>query len=237
MRKNALILAPHPDDESITGLLPLRLQEECGFRIIVVPVTWGSRKERQSARKKEFKAACAKLGFQPHPLNSSLESRDCIRELKEVLDALSPSVIFMPHAKDAHPTHQRAHRLGMAAMDAAKQKVFSVVETEYWHPLIRPNLMVSATEENLTTLCRALLCHVGEVARNDYAARLPAWMIDNVRRGTELITGVGASAPDMAYATLYRARKRVGGAWRPAFRGGRLIESSQELGMLAVHWI
>jgi len=236
MRKNALILAPHPDDESITGLLPLRLQEECGFRIWVVPVTWGSRVERQSARKKEFKAACAELGFQTRPLRARLGSRDCIHELRDILDTLLPSVVFMPHARDGHSTHRATHRFGVAAMDATKKKIFHVVETEYWHPLVRPNLMVAASGGQLGRLCRALACHVGELERNDYAARLPAWMIDNVRRGTELMGGPEIQAPSIPYATLYRGRQRSAGRWRPEFQGGRIVESSEELGALAQHW-
>ena len=97
-------------------------------------------------------------------------------------------------------------------------------------------LMVAASAAQLKTLRRALACHKGEVARNDYAARLPAWMIDNVRRGTELVGGAGAAAPAIAYATLYRARKRSGGKWAPEFRGGRIVESSEDLGALAARW-
>ena len=51
MKKRVLVLAPHPDDESITGLLPLRLREECAFEIWVLPVTLGSRPERRAERK------------------------------------------------------------------------------------------------------------------------------------------------------------------------------------------
>jgi LmbE family N-acetylglucosaminyl deacetylase len=64
MKATALVLAPHPDDESITGLLALRLQVECGFRIVVVPATLGSRRDRRAARRPELRAACAYQGFQ-----------------------------------------------------------------------------------------------------------------------------------------------------------------------------
>ena len=50
MEKRVLILAPHPDDECITGLLPLRLRRECGFEVWAAPVTLGSRRERRAAR-------------------------------------------------------------------------------------------------------------------------------------------------------------------------------------------
>ena len=231
MRKCALIVAPHPDDESIIGLLPLRLQDECGFRVWVVPATLGSRAERQAARKLELRAACRVLGFQLGFLKPEQSGRD----LSRVIAELNPTVVFIPHADDGHATHRAVHRLGVSALDEARRD-FHVVETEYWHPLKRPNLMVAATPKHLATLRRALDCHKGEIARNDYAARLPAWMIDNVRRGAELLGGAGARAPDISYATLYRARKRSGGKWRAPFRGGRVIESAVDLGDLVALW-
>lgn len=36
--------------------------------------------------------------------------------------------------------------------------------------------------------------HAGEVKRNPYHLRLPAWMMDNVRRGSEVIAGPGSEA-------------------------------------------
>ena len=231
MTRTALILAPHPDDESITGLLALRLQKECGFRIWVVPATLGSRRDRQAARKRELREACRKLGFRVRFLGTGNPAR----EFRQALAAIRPAVVFLPHAKDGHPTHRSTHRLGVAALDAAAG-VFHVVETEYWHPLEHPNLMVAAKPSHVAELRRALACHVGEVARNDYAARLPAWMSDNVRRGAELVGGKGSAAPTMAYATLYRERTRANEKWRAAFRGGRIVESSAELRALAAKW-
>lgn len=232
MARTALILAPHPDDESIIGLLPLRLREECGFTIWVVPATLGSRVARQAARKKELKAACAVLGFRLR----FLKPGNPVQELRRCLESIRPSVVFIPHAKDGHPTHRAAHCLGVAAMDAAQGRSFHVVETEYWHPLEKPNLMVAGGRKALATLRRALACHQGELARNDYAARLPAWMSDNVRRGAELVGGKGAPAPDFAYATLYRARRRAAGAWRAEFRGGRIVRSPADLAGIAADW-
>ena len=236
MRKCALILAPHPDDESIIGLLPLRLQEECGFQVWVVPATLGSRADRKAKRREELDLACARLGFHVRMLKRLDFLDGQTKALSGLLEAIRPAVVFMPHTKDGHPTHRATHRLGVAAMDAAKPRTFHVVETEYWHPLEHPNLMVAADLKQLAKLGGALACHKGEIARNDYAARLPAWMIDNVRRGAERVGGAGAAAPSFAYATLYRARKRAAGKWEPEFRGGRIVESSEDLGALAAVW-
>jgi LmbE family N-acetylglucosaminyl deacetylase len=232
MKKRVLVLAPHPDDESITGLLPLRLKEECAFDVWVVPFTLGSRPDRRAERRQELRAACRELGFRLRLAESLSKGTAGVRELAGIVKSLNPAVLVLPHARDGHPAHRAAHRTGVAALDALGQPR-AVVETEYWHPLERPNLMVATDESQLARLCRALACHRGEIARSDYAARLPAWMVDNVRRGTELIGGPGATAPAFDCATLYRARLRVPGAWRSLFRGGRIIESSDDLAALA----
>ena len=164
------------------------------------------------------------------------EDSASLRQLRTVLEKIRPVVVVLPHARDGHPTHRAVHRLGLAALDAVRFAAMPVVETEYWHPLARPNLMVAARREHLKMLRRALACHKGEILRNDYAARLPAWMSDNVRRGAELVGGAGAVAPKMAYATLYRARIRTGGKWGVPYRGGRIIAAPEDLRALAAVW-
>ncbi len=58
-----LLFAPHPDDECITGLLPLRLMREAGMQVINVPITFGSNEARRPGRAAELKAACDYLGW------------------------------------------------------------------------------------------------------------------------------------------------------------------------------
>jgi hypothetical protein len=46
--------------------------------------------------------------------------------------------------------------------------------------------------------------HTGEIARNPYHLRLPAWMMDNVRRGGEIISNVGGEVPQMPFGVIYQ---------------------------------
>jgi hypothetical protein len=103
------------------------------------------------------------------------------------------------------------------------------VETEFWGAMASPNLMVESSEQDLTDLLSALSFHVGEVRRNPYHVRLPAWLIDNVRRGAELVGGQGGAAPDFRFATLYRLRKWNKGKFELAFTGGKFAGSSDDL--------
>lgn len=221
--RKAILFSPHPDDECIMGALPLRLQREAGLQISVVPVTLGSKPERRAARRKELEAACQLLNFAI--LEPAAQPFDDVRaetrqdqpilwhgmaaKLTALLERERPEMIFVPHRYDGHPTHIGTHSLVMDAL-AKTAADFStrVVFTEFWHPQAEPNLLVDVHPQDLTVLIEALMCHGGEIARNPYHRSLPAWMIDNARRGAELIGGFGAAA-SLAFAVLYHA-----GHWR-----------------------
>ena len=61
-RHDIIICSPHPDDEALTGALPLRLKKE-NSRILNLAMTLGSNPARQKERKAELAAACRVLGF------------------------------------------------------------------------------------------------------------------------------------------------------------------------------
>ena len=98
-----------------------------------------------------------------------------------------------------------------------------IVENEFWGQMQSPDLMVESSETDLADLLAALSHHVGEVRRNPYHLRLPAWMQDNVRLGAELVGGEGGNAPDFDFATLYRVRLWQGGGVKEAWEGGRQL--------------
>jgi hypothetical protein len=87
--------------------------------------------------------------------------------------------------------------------------------------------MVELTPQHLANLITALTFHVGEVQRNPYHLTLPAWMIDNVRRGTELVGGQGGASPDFTFATLYRLRRWAEGAFHPVLNRGRFLPAAE----------
>lgn len=233
----ALLFSPHPDDECITGLLPLRLMREANVQIINVPVTFGDNPSRQKGRSEELMRACEYLGFQclektprrPAGVFQALEKEDVV----DLLRGTEPGIIFMPHAKDLHPHHIDAHNLVMDAL-AALPESFSclVAETEFWGAMERPNLMIEGSVAQVADLVAATSLHTGEVARNPYHLSLPAWMIDNVRRGGELIFGLGAEVPAFSFATLYHLSRWESGQKRFLIQEGlalSCLESVAEL--------
>ena len=225
----ALIFSPHPDDECIMGTLPLRLLHECGVRIVNVAVTLGSRKDRRSERLAELRNACDFLGFELvnlseqglEQVNQAGRSGDPegwgekVQLVRAVLARRRPDVIFLPHAQDWNSTHEGTHRLILDALAELGDDVrCAVLQTEFWHPMYNPNLMVEADARLVADQVAATTLHVGEVRRNPYHLTLPAWMQDNVRRGAEIVGGQGGAAPDFDFATLYRLSEWRDGALR-----------------------
>ncbi len=214
---HSLIFAPHPDDECIVGALPLRLQQEAGWRISNVAVTLGSNPERRASRWAELQDACGVLGF------------DCIRVGAEglldvradtaerdpalwvahvaVIAALlaehRPALVLAPHALDDNPSHRGVYRLVAEALAASRLDTV-LAHTEFWSTQGQPNALVQTGIADTARLIAALERHRGEIERNPYHLRLPAFLADAVRRGGELVLGAGEAPPDFAFATLYR---------------------------------
>jgi N-acetylglucosamine malate deacetylase 1 len=234
----ALFFAPHPDDECVGGGLALRLLREAGMRVINVGVTLGSKKERQPGRFQELQGACGYLGFGLElPAPSGLEQVNFkargqdparwaggVQAIAKLILAHRPRVILCPHEHDWNSTHIGTHFLVMDALARMPADYEGyVVETEFWGQMADPNLMVEISVEILADLITATTFHVGEVARNPYHVLLPGWMLDNVRRGSELVGGQGGQAPDFTFSAIYRLRKWSQGRLARCFEGGKQV--------------
>ena len=126
----ALLFSPHPDDESITGGLALRLHREAALRIRNVALTLGSNLARQAERLGELQQACGYLGFDllttgPRGLeNINCQTRaanpaawrDAVRIIAGILTDEQPRVIFLPHERDWNATHIGTHWLVVDAL-------------------------------------------------------------------------------------------------------------------------
>jgi LmbE family N-acetylglucosaminyl deacetylase len=240
----ALIFSPHPDDEVIIGALPLRLLREQGWNVVNVAVTQGSNLARRRQRWNELQECCDYIGFglvatmengleginpktRTEEPNTWSESVECIAR---ILSVERPQAIFFPHDDDWNMTHIGTHHL---VVDALRRLGAGfdchAVETEFWGAMDTPNLMVESSEEDVIDLITALSFHVGEVKRNPYHLRMPAWLMDNVRRGSELVGGQGGVAPDFMFGTLYRLRRWESGAFQPLLKKGRFVSQADDL--------
>lgn len=214
---HCLIFAPHPDDECIVGALPLRLHQEAGWRVSNVAVTLGSNVERREPRWAELLDACGVLGFDCIRVGedglSDVRADTAEREpalwathvaaIAALLAAHRPALVLAPHAQDDNPSHRGVHRLVVDAIAAARCSTV-LAQTEFWSTQPHPNALVQTGIADTARLIAALERHTGEIARNPYHLRLPAFLADAVRRGGELVLGAGEAPPDFAFATLYR---------------------------------
>ncbi len=243
----ALFFAQHPDDECISGGIAVRLMREAGMDVLNVAVTQGSNKARQAERLQELKAACEYIGFGLittasnglEKINPKTREDDpahwanCVASILDILQSHRPRVIMFPHQHDWNSTHIGTHFL---VMDALRQMPAEfgcfLVETEFWGQMTDPNLMVEISAKNLAEMVTATSFHAGEVKRNPYHLLMPAWMMDNVRRGSELVGGQGNVAPDFTFAALYRLRKWRQGRVENVFEGGKQMSSAANIGEL-----
>ncbi|MGZ4963492.1 MAG: PIG-L deacetylase family protein [Limisphaerales bacterium] len=240
----ALFFAPHPDDETISGGLALRLLREGPWNVLDVAVTQGSKKERQAGRLQELKNACDYLGLgliqtAPNGLEKvtpTTREKDpalwssMVQVIRKILVEQKPRVIMFPHQLDWNGTHIGVYHLVMDALKAEASIDCFLVETEFWGQMTAPNLMVEYSEQDVADLIAATSFHVGEVNRNPYHLLLPAWMQDNVRRGTELVGGQGGAAPQFMFAQLFRI-----GRWRngtPEWFKAQFLPASQNAASL-----
>jgi LmbE family N-acetylglucosaminyl deacetylase len=241
-----LIFSPHPDDEVIIGGLSLRLLREQKLNVINVAVTLGSLAGRQAERWQELKNCCAYVGFGLvatrerglegiNPMGREEQPKRWSAAVETIVDILTrqrPSIVFLPHVDDWNKTHVGTHYLVLEAMGRCSGLTCLVVETEFWGAMDAPNLMVESSSVDVADLVAALSLHVGEVARNAYHLRLPAWMMDNVRRGAELVGGQGGQAPRFAFATLYRLRRWTDGRLHEVLERGQALSSQDDLSKL-----
>jgi len=241
-----LIFSPHPDDECVVGALALRLLREAGWNVLNVAVTLGSKRQRRAGRLRELKNACGHLDFGlVVPAGRGLENinltarrgnpkkwEGAVNVIADILMTNRPRVIFIPHEQDGHETHIGTHQLVIEALRKMPAHFQCyVVETEFWAQMRSPNLLVEVTADNLGDMIMALSLHAGEVKRNAYHLRLPAWMMDNVRRA-EAVSGHGSAAPDISFATVYRLRKWKAGKLANVLKRGKILSCSENAGLL-----
>ena len=117
--RSVLVLAPHPDDESVGAGGTIRLLADAGAAVVVVFATSGEAtigspdhpEEVASRRRSEAMAACRLLGATPrfldHPDGSLSGATDVLAgEVGAVIEELSPDAVFLPWFADGHPDHE-----------------------------------------------------------------------------------------------------------------------------------
>lgn len=139
-----LVVAPHPDDESIGcgGLLALY-----GNQCDVVVITDGDNRKKisniASIREKEFEKAMSHAGVEDYKCLRIPEGQ--IKEYKRKIEEIifdRYDHVFVPNRYDEHKDHVNVYRV-VNSLIKRKTKLY---EYEVWSPLRKPNIYLNISE-------------------------------------------------------------------------------------------
>jgi LmbE family N-acetylglucosaminyl deacetylase len=123
---NAMVIAPHPDDETLGcgGSLARFIDEgvQAHWLIVTKMTTAGYSKRQIQARDKEIKqvssffrfVSVTNLGFPVSSLGDHVQSL-LVDSISESLSQVKPDLLFVPFPGDAHSDHGAVFRAAMAA--------------------------------------------------------------------------------------------------------------------------
>ncbi len=118
-----LVLAPHPDDETLGAAGYILSALRRGAEVWVVLVTDGNKRGQNRRRTKEFQRACAVLGVPsgnliywhyPDGYLRANHQKGLQRHLHRAIGRIKPRVIVAPHCSDSHRDHVAVSRAAKA---------------------------------------------------------------------------------------------------------------------------
>lgn len=147
-RRTAVVVAPHPDDETLGCGATIARKRAAGTDVVVVVVTDGRHSHRSevlspdalaAVRADEARAACARLGVAPDRLHllgveegRVAEEHDLVtRRLAEIIDDAAPDDVLTTCAADWHLDHQAVSAATREAVAVAR-RVPRLLEFPIW---------------------------------------------------------------------------------------------------------
>jgi LmbE family N-acetylglucosaminyl deacetylase len=176
---NVVVIAPHPDDESIGCGGTLRLHTLKGDHVIAVYLTSGEFGLKQmapakasSTRESEARKAAKILGL-AEPLFLRLPDSQLADHLAIAASSLAallkpecPELIYVPHPLEWHPDHKAAVRICWAALDQINQSP-TVRGYEVWTPLALFDHLENV-DSTMPLKLRAIRAHRSQLAQLPY---------------------------------------------------------------------
>ena len=160
-----MIVAPHPDDETLGAGGYILKQKQLGNRVIVLNMThmredYGYSADRMRTRDTEIKKMIDgysldgfyNLNLRPAGLDTYPES-DIIQKISKIIDTVKPSIIVLPYRFDVHSDHRIAFNLCYSCTKTFRYPFIKKVlmmeilsETEYSLNLFQPNYFVDISK-------------------------------------------------------------------------------------------
>jgi LmbE family N-acetylglucosaminyl deacetylase len=177
---NILVIAPHPDDETIGCGGALCGHAKNGDRIAVVFLTSGElglkhlvREKAWQVRESEARSAAKVLGiarlefFRLPDWGVGDQIKQGAQLLLPILRAERPGLVYVPHPQDWHPDHQAAVPLLRAALRRIRLPAPEVRTYEVWTPLGEFE-HVEDISRVMSRKLRALRAHRSQLNEFDY---------------------------------------------------------------------
>lgn len=212
MRRTALHLAPHPDDELIGAPATLMALRDAGWRVVNLACGLGA-PEQRARREAELREACRLARFE---LRIAGPGEEPAAAIAAAIAELEPALVVSPCPQDRHPAHLRV--AGAAAEALARVPVATPRWWTWalWGWLPQPTLATAFEESRLQEILAALSAHRGELARNDYRRLVRGRAEAAACLAPELLFGFGADTGDPApvYAELLSEQVPAAAGWQ-----------------------
>lgn len=178
---NILVIAPHPDDESIGCGGAICRHVEAGERVVTVFLTSGElglkhlpREAAWRVREAEASAAAKVLGFgemhflrQPDwTLHEALQP--AATALAAILARETPQLVYVPHPREWHPDHQAAVAILQHSLALSRVARPEIRAYEVWTPLAQYDVVIDITTVMPRKL-EAIRSHPSQLKEIDYA--------------------------------------------------------------------
>jgi LmbE family N-acetylglucosaminyl deacetylase len=183
---NILVIAPHPDDETLGCGGAICHHVKRGDSVSAVFLTSGElglkhlpRERAWAIREAEAKKAAAILGL---GATFFLRCSDWMLGdeiprvaglLAPLLKQLKPKLVYLPHPQDGHPDHQAAWPILRAALKRGRLPAPNLRAYELWSPMPRYDHV-----ENITSVMprklKALRAHKSQLVEFDYLGAITA---------------------------------------------------------------
>lgn len=182
----ALSLAPHPDDpDAVAVTLRLLAQHGWDLRWVIVTSGWSgvqddfvgpgveakinARMEEQRASAKLFGLSDDRLSFLRLAETDSGELEDTPanqQRLREVLDAIRPDLVILPHRYDTNATHRRVYEWLASWAEGQDRPILALGNEDPKTLDFQPNVQVCFDQETARWKASLLECHRSQSVRN-----------------------------------------------------------------------
>jgi len=216
---NILVIAPHPDDESIGCGGTICLHTDRGDHVAAVFLTSGEfalgdlpREKAWAIREAEAEESASILGITSvtflrrpdHYLGDGIE--EAATELRLLLERQRPQLIYLPHAYEGHSDHRACQPIVQAALSSTLIPPPALLGYEVWTPLSEYDRAENISQ-TMTRKLQAVCAHRSQTKQVRYDRAVSAL---NEYRGT--MTQVGRYAEvfqfaDDRFAAIPRSRR------------------------------